>query len=89
MAMFRIIQSIAFLIIVMCVVLMIRTNAVAKYRSILINKIHKRYLENIEKGLEIDHRERWDEYKKITFDEMVWKFWKKVDSFYDEDKILK
>ena len=79
----EIILTICFLGILLGVILLIRNHFVYEYRKELLNKISER------NGYSADWEWRYDEFEKISYNEMVFKFWKPLTSFYDEDKILK
>jgi len=63
-----------------------RNQKVYNYRTKLLNSVSSKIREDLgsNNGLW-----RYDEFEKITYDEMVWKFWIPVDKFYDLDKLLK
>jgi hypothetical protein len=78
-----------------------RNRQVAEYRHRLLNqisnkinedrkKIWKAYLKNPKKGLgKYEWKWRYDAYEKVTYDEMYWKFWKPLDSFYKDLSFIK
>lgn len=76
---------------------LIRNNQVHSYRTKLINNIADKNLEDLDKlrviesytelcnALSIyDWKQRWDEYESVSYDDMVFKFWKPLDSFYKD-----
>lgn len=78
-----------FLIIIISFIfmLMFRNNEVYKYLIKLNEEVSKKCKEDINNNK--DWRWRYDELDKISYLEIVWKFWKPVDSFYDKDNLLK
>jgi len=68
-----------------------RNSAVASYRHSLIDSIY--FLSTKENEIDIqkankNYLRRMHQYKKVTYDQMIWKFWKRIDSFYNLDDIL-
>ena len=64
----------------------IRNYLVFRYRNEFVIKIAMKSREDAENNL--SWRWRFDEYDKISYQEMLFKFWRRIDSFY-EKKILK
>jgi len=69
-------------------IIFIRNFQVHTYRLELINKISERNLLEIRELKEFSDW-RYKEYNKVSYDRMVWMFWKDLDSFYDLDNLLK
>lgn len=67
-------------LLVLCILLIIRNYMVHNYRM--------KILKQMEKSLRIDSYEQWDKkmnyFKSISYDKMVFNFWKPVNKFYDE-----
>lgn len=65
--------------------LRIRNIRVFRYRIKLLDAVHKKNLEDIDKGGKripyITHR--WEYLETVSYDRMVLMFWKPLDSFYD------
>lgn len=67
-------------------ILAIRNRRVYEYRSVLINKIYDRNIEDIDAGRPpSSYKHRRDIYNSVSYEEMTFKFWRKLDSFYDPE----
>lgn len=66
---------------------MYRNNRVLEYRMRIINKIFQKGTEDIENGQPVP-RWRMEEFDKVSYNEMVYKFWRKIDSFYEGNACL-
>ena len=64
-----------------------RVDAVYAYRKYLIDAIHERNIRDIDKGIEYEWR--WEYYETVSYDDMMMKFWKPLDSFYKEKDFIK
>jgi hypothetical protein len=76
------------------VVMLKRNNDVYNYRRKLIDYIHNEYISIILKdnltSAEFDYAgriydKRRNEFNRISYNIMVYYFWKKIDSFYDKN----
>lgn len=65
-----------------------RLDRVSRYRLDLIDKIRDAYIADIDNGV-FEKARRWDAFNEATFDEMVYKFWRPLNSFYKNDTFLK
>ena len=64
--------------IIFCFIILHRNEKVYKYRSKLSDNLFKKD----------DWKRRLEIYDSIDYDEMVYKFWKPLDSFYDLEELL-
>lgn len=78
------ITSMTFLLI--CTTMLIRNDMVAKYRHKLLDKVSEKSQEDIENGR--DFNWRYDAFRAVEYEEMVNKFWKKLDSFYPDKRFI-
>lgn len=78
-----IIISIGIVSLFLCVLLIKRNEMVADYRISLLNRLHKASLDDLHNRKMHDYEWRYKAYHKITYQEMFLKFWKDIDSFYD------
>lgn len=74
-------------IMITAIMLMIRNQLVYKERNNVLKKIHKLCEEDIIKG--VKWKCRYIEYEKITYEEMLYKIWIPVKSFYKDHQCLK
>ena len=73
-----------------CIFFVIRLHRVGQYRSRLIDRVHDMCVREINRprtpGAINEYTSwRWKEFDLVTFDAMVWKFWRRLDSFYEKD----
>ena len=73
---------------ILLVILMIRNMQVGKHRLHIIEIISQKNIEEIESGMRYTGF-RYKMIEQISYNEMVLKFWKPLDSFYNLDDILK
>jgi len=73
---------------ILLVILMIRNMQVGKHRLYIIEIISQKNIEEIESGIQYTGF-RFKMIEQISYNEMVLKFWKPLDSFYNLDDILK
>jgi len=72
-----------------CMYMMVRNNKIHEYRIRLLGEIHEKGVAEINEGKMVKDIEwRLQEFDKVTYDEMFWKFWRKVDSFYEGNACL-
>jgi hypothetical protein len=69
-----------------CLLLMDRNQKVHKYRRSLLRKISDAGDVDIENNRPWEWRH--DIYDTITYDEMLYKFWRRLDSFYPDRSFL-
>jgi len=67
---------------------LVRASQVFRYKMYLIHEIDRVNKEEILAGVYDKWEKRFDYFSSISFNEMVLKGWKRVDSFYDEDELL-
>ena len=60
-----------------------RNSRVFKYRMELIDKLSEAAKKDIDAGL--DPQWRYAEFNKVTYNEMVYRFWKPLDNFYEKN----
>lgn len=65
-----------------------REQKVINYRFKLINKIGLAITKDIRRGNN-RYAWRWDTFNEVSRDEMLFKFWKPLDSFYKNKDFLK
>lgn len=68
-----------------------RNNAVYRYRSALGRIIRDMNCQSIDDGTydEVVAHQRWERVDSVTYNQMVFKFWRRLDSFYpDYDFVL-
>lgn len=70
----------------MCGVLMVRNARVFRYRNRIIDRYHKAWKKDIRAGR--DGLWRCRVYDSVSYNEMVLKFWKPLDSFYKDKSFL-
>ncbi len=61
------------------------------YRTNLVFRIGEVVKRDAAKATEMTKDElswRYKEFEKVTFKQMLWKFWKPVESFYNEANLL-
>lgn len=64
-----------------------RISQVNSYRISLIDQIDKAVKKNLERG-ELNWKWRYQRLSEVTYHEMVWKFWKPLNSFYKDTSFL-
>lgn len=83
-----IISSITLLCLYVCsITILVRNEMVYRYSMTAIEKIHTLNIRDIENG-KYDVDWRYDILNKVTYHEMVLKFWKPLDSFYKDKSFL-
>lgn len=80
------------------ILMLLRNQEVLRYRLKVLNLIHDRNMRDIHnayylKILDTDladrfTRVRFEKFEEITYDQMFYKVWKSVDSFYDLKDLL-
>lgn len=70
-----------------CIYMLIRNTLVYTYRTNLIHRISESNIEDISDGR--PWHWRYEEYNSISYNEMMLKFWKPLDSFYPRDPARK
>ena len=78
----QIIFTIALALILFSLSMLLRNWLVFKYRGVLLNEIGKKFKEDIEN--EREWLWRYDKFDEVTYNEMMYKFWKPMDSFYKD-----
>jgi len=78
--------TVMIIILMSSIYMFLRNNAVYKYRIGLLDRISKAAEEDINMGR--DWRWRYDILHKVTYQEMVWKFWKPISSFYNHYSLV-
>jgi hypothetical protein len=63
-----------------------RNLKVFRYRQKIIMNIDAAAKDDIARGFYNEWTHRWTAYDTISYDEMVYKFWRPLDSFLPEDK---
>lgn len=63
-----------------CIYMLYRNNKVADYRHYLLEQIRVAGKLDIANGR--NWQWRYDEYETVSYNEMMWRFWKPIDSFY-------
>ena len=74
--------TISFVLMFISIYIFIRNCLVNRYRGILLQGITKKSKEDIEN--EKEWKWRYDEFDEVTYDEMMYKFWKPLSSFYED-----
>lgn len=59
-----------------------RNNRVCEYRLKMIDVIHQANLQDFKSS-----EWRWQQYKAVSYDAMLYKIWRPLSSFYDEEAI--
>jgi hypothetical protein len=78
------ILHLAFLMACFAVFLFIRNELVYRYRIRLINEISERNHSDIS-NFDYGYQWRWREYETVSYEDMLFKFWKSFDSFYSKE----
>ena len=73
-------------ILICCAYLLYRNQKIYSYRVELLRKISERATEDITNN--IDWHWRYDTFESVSYDEMIYKFWKPLDSFYKDKKFI-
>lgn len=70
----------------LALIIAIRNGVVYRYRNRLIQQVSEAAKADIGRG----HYWFWryDAYNEVSYDEMVWQFWRKCDSFYPDRRFL-
>lgn len=79
-----ILLQITFLTLLICFT--IRLHQVAEYRKKLLITIGMLAQQDIIAGK--NYKWRLEMFEKVSFDDMLWKFWKPLDSFYEHKNFL-
>ena len=74
----------AIFVMVFCFFMIIRNERVARERKRLLDIVALKAKKLIKEGK--DWEEPYNYFRSISYDEMVYKFWKPVKSFYDYSK---
>ena len=74
--------TIALALILFSLLMLCRNKLVFKYRGVLLNEIGKKFKEDIEN--EREWLWRYDKFDEVTYNEMLYKFWKPLSSFYKD-----
>ncbi len=70
------------------ILLLFRNQAVSRYRLQLLNKIAEINQNDIRRGELETWVWRFHEFSRITYEQMLFRLWKPVHSFYDESILL-
>lgn len=73
---------------VLLVIWWLRNNAVYRYRINLICQIQRRCYEDVDRGY-YDWHWRFEAFDSIGYNEMVFKFWRPLESFYPDKSFIK
>ena len=79
----QILLAILFSALLLSIVLYIRNNQIYLYRMGLIGRIYTANLRDPQSAVW-----RWRQYEAVSYEPMIWKFWKPLSSFYDEEAII-
>jgi len=71
-----------------CAFMLVRNDKVGNYRKKIINRISKKNREEISRNLDYNGW-RYDEFERVSYYTMVFKFWKPLSSFYKDTKLEK
>jgi hypothetical protein len=71
-----------------CQMIIWRNERVYLYRRRLIDRIYKLSQADIASGKDHDYW-RWDVYETVSYDAMLYQFWRPLDSFYRDKTFLK
>lgn len=82
---FTLFSSMAFLC--LSLIMLIRNDQVHEYQIKMLHEASKKAKEDIKANR--DWRWRYEEFEKVSYDEMVYKFWKPLNSFYKDKSFLK
>ena len=74
--------TIALALILFSLSMLLRNWLVFKYRGVLLSEISKKFKEDIEN--EREWLWRYDKFEEVTYNEMMYKFWKPLSSFYKD-----
>lgn len=69
----------------MCLVFLVRNERVFKFRMKLNHNIYEKAVSDRKSGRRDPKRDYWDGYDTVSYDEMFWKFWRRLDSFHDPE----
>ena len=73
--------------IVLSVIILHRNSVVFDYRQEILKRVYKAASADIKEG-KFDWQWRYDAYSEVSYNEMVSKFWKKLDSFYPDKSFM-
>jgi len=76
------------IIFILVIILFRRNMEVLKYRLHIIDLISEKNREELEVGIHYTGS-RYKMFNQVSYDEMLLKFWKPLDSFFDLNNILK
>ena len=62
--------------------MLFRNKLVWKYRKVVLNELSKKTNEDVEN--EREWLWRYDKFDEVTYNEMMYKFWKPLSSFYKD-----
>jgi hypothetical protein len=68
---------------IFCCFLLYRNNQVCNYRLRLIDEASRKARQAIAAG-DPNWRKCYDNYEKVSYDQMFWQWWKPLDSFYND-----
>ena len=75
------------IIVIFCGIwMLVRNKSVFDYRKNLLEKISKAAKKDIKNGK--DWTWRYRVLETVTYNEMMWKFWKSLDSFYSNKSFI-
>lgn len=80
-----VLTNISLIVILVSVLLMIRNNQVYKYRMKILDLVFAQAMRDVREGR--DPIWRYDAMRAVSYDRMIWQFWKPLDSFWDEARI--
>lgn len=80
--MFELVLGVLTLFFGLCIFMLARNERVSAYRLELISRIGNASRRDIDNG-NFDYHWRWEEYETVSYNDMMLKFWKRLDSFYE------
>jgi hypothetical protein len=81
-----IVFGVAALLMIWSLVTLVRNSKVYAYRGELIDKMYDAADDDINRGR--SYKWRQEVYQSVSYNEMVYKFWKPIDSFYPDKSFI-
>lgn len=82
-----IVLTIGTLLVLFCIFILIRNQKVYQYKIKIVEFVYEKSIEDANKGKESQWR--WEKLDEVSYHEMMYKFWKPLDSFYKDKRFFK
>jgi len=80
-----VLTNISLIVILLSVIVIIRNNQVYKYRMKILDLVFAQAMRDVREGR--DPIWRYDAMRDVSYESMLYQFWKPLDSFWDEAQI--